>query len=108
MSRRHTVAAVAGLLVVLAPTGVVGADPPGPTDYETTVLGIEPATPAIQVTIIGGDSFVQLAVERGTEVLVPGYGGEPYIRFNSDGTVEENRQSPTWAQNRDRYGDAPS
>ncbi len=108
MSRRSPLAAAVGLLVVLAPAGVVGADPPGPTDFETTVLGVEPATPSIQVAIIGGDSFVQLTVERGTEVLVPGYGGEPYVRFNSDGTVEENRQSPTWARNQDRYGDAPS
>ena len=108
MSARIGLAAAAGLIALLAPAGVVGADPPGPTDFETTVLGIEPATPSIQVAIIGGDSFVQLTVERGTEVVVLGYGGEPYIRFHSDGTVEENRQSPTWAQNKDRYGSAPA
>lgn len=98
---------MAGLVVVLAPAGVAGADPPGPTDYETTIWGIEPATPSIDVTVIGGDSFVQLTVERGTEVVVLGYEGEPYLRFGADGTVEENRQSPTLALNADRYGSAP-
>jgi hypothetical protein len=83
----------------------VGADPPGPTDYETVITGIEPATPTIGVEMIGGDSFVQLTVQRGIEVIVLGYSDEPYLRFRSDGTVEENRQSPAVAQNKDRYGD---
>ena len=102
------VAVVAGVAVVLAPAGVVGADPPGPTDYETVVVGIEPATPTITVEMIGGDSFAQLTVQRGIEAVVLGYSDEPYLRFRTDGTVEENRLSPAVAQNRDRYGEASS
>lgn len=100
------VAVAAGVATVLVPAGAVGADPPGPTDYETVVVGIEPATPTISVEMIGGDSFVQLTVQRGTEAVVLGYSDEPYLRFRTDGTVEENRQSPAVAQNRDRYGEA--
>lgn len=92
--------------VVVAPVGVAGADPPGPTDFETVVLGIEPETPSIEVAVIGGDSFVQLTVAPGTEVVVLGYDAEPYLRFSADGVVEENRQSPTLALNEDRYGTA--
>ena len=91
---------------VLFPAGVGRADPPGPTDYETVIVGIDPATPAISVEMIGGDSFVELTVQRGVEAVVLGYSDEPYLRFRTDGTVEENRQSPTVAQNKDRYGDA--
>ena len=93
-------------LPCLVPAGAVGADPPGPTDYETAIVGIEPATPTIAVEMIGGDSFVQLTVQRGIEAVVLGYSDEPYLRFRSDGTVEENRLSPTVAQNKDRYGDS--
>ena len=91
---------------MLMPAGAVGADPPGPTDYETVVVGIEPVTPTITVEMIGGDSFVQLTVQRGVEAVVLGYSDEPYLRFRTDGAVEENRQSPTVAQNKDRYGAA--
>jgi hypothetical protein len=106
VSTARLVAVAAGVVVTLVPAGAVGADPPGPTDYETVVVGIEPATPTITVEMIGGDSFVQLTVQRGVEALVLGYSDEPYLRFRSDGTVEENRQSPTVAQNEDRYGEA--
>jgi hypothetical protein len=99
-------AVAAGIVVGLAPAGNVGADPPGPTDYETVVVGIDPATPSITVEMIGGDSFVQLTVQRGIEAVVLGYSDEPYLRFRTDGTVEENRLSPAVAQNKDRYGEA--
>lgn len=105
MSIANRIAIVAGLTAILAPVGVARADPPGPSDYETVVVGIEPATPTISVATIGGDSFVQLTVQRGVEAIVLGYSDEPYLRFRSDGTVEENRRSPAVEQNRDRYGD---
>lgn len=100
--------AVAGVLVAV-PAGVAHADPPGPTDYTTVIVGITPEAPAIAARAIGGDAFIELTVERGTEVTVLGYEGEEYLRFRSDGTVMENRATATYAQNRDRYGaSAPS
>ena len=37
-----------------------------------------------------------------------GYRGEPYLRFNADGMVDENLRSPTRADNESRYGGSSS
>lgn len=97
-------AAVGALVLVLFPAGVVLADPAGPTDYRSEISGIDPPTPAIAVDVLGGDSFLQLTVDRGSLVEVVGYRGEPYLRFLPDGTVLENQRSPTTYLNQDRYG----
>ena len=97
------------VLWVLASPGIASADPAGPTDYLSEVVEIEPRVPGISVEIIGGDSFVLLTVAEGLAVDVVGYSGEPYLRFLPDGTVEENRLSPSKYLNEDRYaaGDIP-
>ena len=87
----------------------VFADPAGPTDYRSEVVSVDPATADIEVEIIGGDSFVQLTAQPGTDVIVVGYRGEPYLWFRPDGTVAENRNAPTTYQNLSRYGsEAPA
>jgi len=96
--------AVSAWLVLAAAPAL--ADPPGPTDYQTEVIGIEPATPGFRVEIIGGDSFVLIEVDAGVALDVVGYQGEPYLRFLADGTVEQNDNSPTTYLNTDRYGTA--
>lgn len=80
------------------------ADPPGPTDYRTEILEVDPPTTSISFAVIGGDSFLELTVEPGTAAEVIGYRGEPYLWFQSDGTVLENRNSPSTYLNRERYG----
>ncbi len=89
---------------VLAPAGVVFADPAGPTDYRTTVTSVTPEVAGVEVSIVGGDSFLRLVVEPGIEVVVLGYQQEPYLRIRADGVVEENQRSPATYLNADRYG----
>lgn len=94
---------------VLMPSPTVLADPAGPTDYRTVVTSVEPTTDAITVTVEGGDAFIRLEVQPGHEVTVLGYGSEPYLRFRSDSTVDENQRSPAAFYNDGRYGgDVPS
>ena len=96
------------MVALLATGGTAYADPAGPTDYRSEILSIEPPTPEVTFTVIGGDSFVQLEVGPDSDVLVLGYFAEPYLHFLPDGEVRENRNSPTTYQNEDRYGtDAP-
>ncbi|MDY7105314.1 MAG: hypothetical protein S0880_29355 [Actinomycetota bacterium] len=106
MSRpgRFAVAALAGLAWIVATAGAAAADPAGPTDYRSEVEELEPPTDAIEVSVLGGDSFLYVEVEPGTEVEIPGYDREPYLRISADGTVEENQRSRTYHLNQDRYG----
>jgi hypothetical protein len=94
----------AGLaLLVLAP-GPAGADPAEPGRYRSEVTSIDPEVEGVTVRVAGGDSFLELSVERGTEVVVEGYDGEPYLRVLPDGSVQENELAPTTYLNRDRFG----
>lgn len=97
-----TVLASAVLIPVAPPAA---ADAPGPTDYVTTIVGLEPPIAGIELEVIGGDSFILMRVPAGLDVVVTGYASEPYLWFRPDGQVLENRASPaTWA-NQNRFGE---
>jgi hypothetical protein len=74
------------------------------------VTEVVPAVDGFTLSVVGGDSLLELRVEPGHEVEVVGYEDEPYLRFRADGTVEENASSPTTYLNGERYIDeqAPS
>lgn len=98
-------AALVALVLLAVGAGPAAADPPGPTDYRSTVVGLEPDPGgAVVARLIGGDSFFELTVAPGTAVMVLGYQGEPFVRFNGDGTVERNERSPSRWLNDDRFG----
>ncbi len=83
-----------------------GADPAGPTNYLSSIDSVSPASDAFQATIVGGDSFLLLEQVEPVLIEVPGYNGEPYLRYLPDGTVEQNLRSPATYLNSDRYGNA--
>lgn len=95
--------AVASMVAIAPPAH---ADAPGPTDYVTTITGLEPPISGIELEVIGGDSFILMRVDEGFDVVVLGYQSEPYLWFRPDGQVLENRASPaTWA-NENRFGES--
>ncbi|MEQ8716492.1 MAG: hypothetical protein RIE08_02680 [Acidimicrobiales bacterium] len=104
MSRFAVAVLIAGAALV-AIGGPAAADPAGPTDYRSEIVSVEPAVEGLELRFIGGDSFLELTNLTGAEVVVVGYRGEPYMRFGADGTVEENRRSPSIYLNEDRFGD---
>jgi hypothetical protein len=71
----------------------------------STVTSITPPTAGVQARIVGGDDRVELRV-LGSEVVIFGYQGEPYLRFGRDG-VYRNERSPARFLNEERYGDMP-
>jgi len=102
---RRLAAALPAPLWLLITAGPVLADPAGPSDYLTRVIRVEPAISGLHIDIIGGDSFIMVKAGPAMAVEVPGYRGEPYLRFLPGGTVEENENSPTTHLNLDRYGE---
>lgn len=92
------------LLAMVLTAGPAAADPPGPTNYDAEVVGLEPAVDGVEAAVLGGDSFLQLTVAAGHEVVVRGYDGEElYLRFDPTGEVYENHRSRTYHQNQARY-----
>lgn len=101
--RRGAVVLAAAVAWLVAGAGPARADPAGPTDYESSIVDIDPPLGGFEAEMIGGDSFLLLEVDSRAEVEVLGYRGEPYLRFLPGGAVERNDRSPTTYLNRDRY-----
>jgi hypothetical protein len=107
---RRRIGLLAGALVALVTALVAGtaspaaADPARPTDYESRIDAITPDVDTISARIVGGDAFIELTADPGTEVTVLGYDGEPYLQFLDDGTVQENTRSAATYLNDSRYG----
>lgn len=107
---RRSLGAVARALL-LAAVGVAvfatpaGADAAAPGDYSSEVTSIDPPVDTIDIQVVGGDSFLELDVDPGTEVVVLGYDDEPFLRVRPDGTVDQNVNSPATYLNEDRYAE---
>jgi hypothetical protein len=92
-------------LVVAAPAPA-RADSARPTNYRSTVTGIEPETSAMVVEIRGGDAFVSIRQLEPVEIIVSGYQDEPYLRIDPDGVVWVNTNSPAYYLNENRFPDS--
>ncbi len=104
MKRLIRIVSIIAVFLVLAPPAAALADAPGPTDYRSRIIAIDPPINTIHPSVIGGDSFLLMQVDAGTTVVVYGYQGEQYLRYEGDGTVFENQSSPTFALSGSRYG----
>jgi hypothetical protein len=110
-SRLRTRVLTTALLVgtVLALAAPASADPAVPTHFRSVVDGMhasgDAAAPVpVEVEVLGGDAFLLLRAAAGVRVEVPGYDGEPYLRFLPEGQVEVNERSPARWLNDERYG----
>ena len=101
MIRALTVVGVAAILMTAATPAM--ADSARPTNYRSEVQGIDPPTPNAQAKVVGGDAFLDLTVEPGTDVVVLGYEAEPYLHIDKGGTIWANTSSPAYYLNYDRY-----
>jgi len=93
--------------MVVGGAGSALADPAEPTNYRSTVTAVEPQSDSASFGVVGGDAFLEIVVTAGHDVQIPGYYSEPYVRIEADGSVWENRASPSFYLNDDRYGQTP-
>jgi hypothetical protein len=97
-----------GLLAALTVAGPASAHVGGGaagSDFDGRIVSVTPEVPGVSVRILQfGDEF-ELVNETSTEVVVPGYSDEPYLRIGPDG-VWRNANSPATYLNLDRFGQA--
>ncbi|MBV8951310.1 MAG: hypothetical protein JOZ99_10575, partial [Actinobacteria bacterium] len=87
------------LVVNATPAWAHGVSGLQPTNYRTTVRGIVPAVPGVQVRAVDLGGKLQLTNTTATDVVVLGYSQEPYLRVGPEG-VFENTWSPAVVLNR--------
>ncbi len=96
------------VLLLLLPAQLAAADPARPTHYRSSVTalvdGAGRPVAGVRAEVVGGDTFLVLTVTGVEQVEVPGYEGEPYLRFDGDGRVEVNVRSPARWLNDARFG----
>jgi hypothetical protein len=98
-----------GLLATLAVAGPasahVGGEKAG-SDFDGRLRSVSPALPGVTVRLLDFGDQLEVVNPTGTELAVPGYSGEPYLRIGTDG-VWRNALSPATWLNLDRYGRTP-
>jgi hypothetical protein len=96
---------VVALLALAGPASAhVGGGAAG-SDFDARILSVEPAVPGLSVRILQFGDELELVNRTSTEVVVPGYSDEPYLRIGPDG-VWRNANSPATYLNLDRFGRA--
>jgi hypothetical protein len=70
--------------------------------FQSKVLSVQPEVAGLSVTVVDGDDRLRVENQSGTELIVLGYDGEPYLRIGPDG-VFRNQRSPASYLNRDRF-----
>src|SRR5215468_462321 len=85
--------AVACLLATAAPASAHAADAPDATNYRTTITGLTPALPGVEVRAIEAGARLELTNTSSRTVEVLGYSNEPYLDVRPDG-VYQNTNSP--------------
>ncbi|SDO60389.1 hypothetical protein [Geodermatophilus sp. DSM 45219] len=94
--------ALAALLLAGPAQAHVGGGAAG-SDFDGRLVAVEPALPGVDVRVLSfGDEF-EVVNPTATEVQVPGYSDEPYLRIGPDG-VWRNASSPATYINLDRFG----
>ena len=78
----------------------------GATNFQTTLAALTPPVSGLSVTVIENGSRLELRNTTATEVVIAGYGGEPYARVGPGGAFV-NDNSPATYLNASRFSTTP-
>ena len=104
MSRRAGALAALAALAVAVAAPLAGAHGGGIMTYRSVITSNDPALPGLSAAIVDRDDRIRLTNGSDRTLVVLGYEGEPYLRFDAGGGVWENRRSPAAYENAQRYG----
>ena len=100
----RSLACLLGLTAVVVVMPTVASADSGSPNYRSKLVAVTPQTKGLVVRVVDGDDALELRNATGGNVMVPGYEGEPYLRFLKSGRVEVNINSPARYLNEERYG----
>ncbi len=95
---------VVALVALIAPAFARAAGEPSTKNYQTRFAALAPPVSGLAVTTEGGDKYLVVKNRTDKTVLIPGYDGEPYLRFLPNGEVDANANSPAKYLNGIRFG----
>jgi hypothetical protein len=99
-----------GVLATLAVAGPASAHVGGGgvagSDFDGALHSVSPELPGVTVRLLDFGDQLEVVNPTATELAVPGYSGEPYLRIGPDG-VWRNALSPATWLNLDRLGRTP-
>lgn len=70
--------------------------------FQSKISSVSPEVVGLEVAVVDGDDRLRVSNKSGTDLVVFGYDGEPYLRIGPDG-VYRNERSPAAYLNRDRF-----
>ncbi len=86
----------------LLPTSALAHE--GNPNYRSVIDAVEPRIPGVELQILNYDDSFELTNRSQQTIVMQGYDGEDYLRFEPDGTVEVNRNSAALYINDERDG----
>ena len=102
----HRLLGVALLAALVACPAAAGHGGGAARGYTSIVKTVTPKLDGLTVRVVQGDDQLHVRNDSGREVVIQGYEGEPYLRFQADGDVYRNANSPATYLNEARYGGA--
>ena len=97
-------AAFAVVAVLVACPAAAGHGDGAARGFTSAVTSLQPEPAGLSAQVLAGDDQLRVRNDTTQEVVIQGYEGEPYLRFDAAGGVFRNANSPATYLNEERYG----